>query len=164
MEALKPPLFQIASLLIPLLILLPNLIFFMTKIENMPDKRGEKENRFLSVAEGIGRIGVFVLPVFSAIHLEKTADFTALTGMVIALLFYYAGWVRYFRNNREYSLLFSPLTGIPVPMAVSPIIYFIFAAIVMRSPYLFIAAAILAVGHIPGSLKQYKNLVTRQGF
>ncbi len=144
METLKPPLFHITGMLISLLILLPNLIFFMTKPENMPGK-------------GIGRIGVFILPVFSAIHLEKTADFIALTGMVIALLFYYAGWMRYYKSKREYRLLFSPLMGMPVPMAVSPVVYFIFAATVLRSPYLFIAAAILAVGHIPGSLRQYSN-------
>ena len=137
------------------MVLLPNLIFFRTKPNNPPGQSEQKENTILSAVEGIGRIGVFILPVFFAIHIEETYEVIALLGMIISLAFYYAGWIRYFKNNREYSLLFSPMAGIPVPLAVSPIVFFLFAAIILRSPYLFVAAAILAIGHIPVSLKQY---------
>jgi hypothetical protein len=150
-------LFHPISLIIPLIVLLPNLIFFrMNSSESNRNK--EKENPVLSAAEGIGRIGVFLLPVFSVIHVVHFYEMIALLGMLISIAFYYFGWIRYFIRNREFRLLFTPIMGIPVPMAISPSVYFLFAAVVLHSPYLFISSLILAAGHIPISLNtNYRN-------
>jgi len=146
-----------ASLIIPLLVLLPNLFFFAGK---PADKTGEAKRReppLLVALEGIGRSGVFLLPGFFAIHTGRLYEFAALIGMLVSLALYYYGWVRYFRHGRENSLLFSPILGIPIPMAVSPILYFLLAAVVLRAPPLFLSALILVAGHIPISLQQYRR-------
>jgi hypothetical protein len=114
-------LFHPFSLIIPLLILVPNLIFFTTKPNNFPKGKEVKENPILSAFEGIGRIAVFITPLFSAIHVENIYELAALFGMGISLVFYYYGWLRYFIGNREYGLLFSPIMGIPVPMVIGPV-------------------------------------------
>jgi hypothetical protein len=44
--------------------------------------------------------------------------------MLLALAFYYTGWVRYFTRGRTPALLYKPLLGIPLPLAVSPVDYF----------------------------------------
>ncbi len=144
------------SLILPCLVLIPNLLFLGAKPVYMPEGRN-KENPILAVAEGIGRLGVLILPVFWEIHLEKTYELIVFIGMIGSILFYYAGWIRYFTKGREYKLLFAPLLRIPVPLAISPVLYFSFAAIILHSPILLIASLILAVGHIPMSLAEYNR-------
>lgn len=145
-----------SSLLIPLLVLLPNIAFFVTKPKDpSPGVKANGVFTLLETFENIGRVGVFTVPVFSAATFSRPEDVFALISMGFTLAIYYAGWLRYFRNNREYKLLFSPFMGIPIPMAVAPIAYFLCAAVILRSPYLFIAGTILAVGHIPISIREY---------
>ena len=144
------------NLVIPFVVLLPNLIFFTTNPNHQPQEA--KENRILSVFEGIGRIGVFILPVFSKIKVNHFSEIIAFLGMILAIGFYYYGWIRYFVGNRDYKLLFSPIIGIPVPLAISPVVYFCLASIILHSTYLLISSVILAIGHIPISLNTYSQL------
>ncbi|MFC3746126.1 hypothetical protein [Paenibacillus sp. GCM10012306] len=143
------------SLVIPLLILLPSLLFFKLEPRNMPSEKNKK--LLYTVAEGVGRVGVIVVPLFFAIHLQETYEIISLVGMVLALLLYYFGWGRYFRNGREYKLLYSPMLGVPVPLAISPIVYFLCASVVLHSVYMLIFSVILAVGHIPSSLREWER-------
>lgn len=147
--------FHPLSLLIPLMILLPNLIFFRLGPQNMPSENNKTS--IFTVAEGIGRFGVILVPLFFSIHIQTTFEIISLIVMLLSLAVYYFGWLRYFRNNREYKLLFSPLMGVPVPLAISPFLYFLFAAVVMHSFYFFIFSVIFAVGHIPNSLNDYNR-------
>lgn len=68
--------------------------------------------------------------------------------MLICLGLYYSGWIRYFAKGRRYPLLFAPLLGIPLPMAVGPVTYFLAASFFLRSPALCGAAVLLGIGHI----------------
>lgn len=150
--------FHIISLIIPIAVLLPNLFFFGIPPRNLPTNMVDKESPMFKIAEGIGRLGVFVLPIFSSIHHDKQYEVLSLIGMLFFLLLYYVGWIRYFRRDREYKLLFSPMIGIPVPLAISPILYFLSASIVLHSSLLFISSLILAIGHIPISLVTYHQI------
>lgn len=146
---------HITSLIIPIAVLLPNLFFFGIPLRNSPANIEVKESLILKIAEGIGRLGVFVIPIFSSIHHDKQYEVLSILGMFTFLLLYYIGWIRYFRRDREYKLLFSPMIGIPVPLAVTPILYFLSASIVLHSSLLFISSLILAIGHIPINLITY---------
>ncbi|WP_438350670.1 hypothetical protein ACP8HI_08520 [Paenibacillus sp. FA6] len=150
--------FHFISIIIPIAVLLPNLFFFGIPPRNSPANIEVKESLILKIAEGIGRLGVFVLPIFSSIHNDKQYEVLSLLGMFIFLLLYYIGWIRYFRRDREYKLLFSPMIGIPVPLAITPILYFISASIVLHSSLLFLSSLILAIGHIPISLITYHQI------
>ncbi|WP_130609535.1 hypothetical protein [Cohnella abietis] len=141
------------SLVIPLMILLPNLIFFKYPPQNMPS--GNNNSLILTAAEGIGRIGVLIVPVFYTMHIHETYEIISLIVMVLSLLMYYLLWVRYFRNNREFNWLYSPIMGVPVPLAIFPILYFLFSSVVIHSLYQFIFSLIFAVGHIPNSISDY---------
>jgi hypothetical protein len=143
------------SLLIPLMIMLPNLIFFKSQPQNIP---GEKsKNSLYTVAEGIGRFGVIVVPLFFSIQIQNKSEMISLIVMILSLVMYYIGWVRYFRNNREYTLLFSPMMSVPVPLAISPIVYFLLASVILHSVYMLIFSVILAAGHIPSSLREWER-------
>lgn len=145
------------SLIIPIAVLLPSLFILGRPPRNMPTKIENKEIPIFKIAEGMGRLGVFLLPIFSSIHHDKQVEVLSLIGMFIFLLLYYVGWVRYFKGDREYRLLFSPMIGIPVPLAITPILYFLCSSIVLHSYLLFISSLILAIGHIPNSLILSKN-------
>jgi len=74
--------------------------------------------------------------------------------MGVTLGFYYAGWIRFFVQGRDYALLFKAMLGFPIPMAISPVIYFLFSSLVLRSFYQAIGAAVLGVGHISISIHE----------
>lgn len=145
--------FHYINLIIPFAVLMPNLIYIGFPPRNLPDVKKNHTILILKSAEGIGRFGVIVLPIFSSIHKEEQYEFLSLVGMTVFLLLYYFGWMRYFRGKREYKLLYSPMFGIPVPLAVFPTLYFMSASFVLHSPLLFLSNLILAIGHIPISLK-----------
>ncbi|SEN28855.1 hypothetical protein SAMN04487895_10153 [Paenibacillus sophorae] len=149
--------FHPMSLIIPFLILLPNLMFIRLQPRNGPNQGEEKGNPILSAAEGVGRLGVFIIPIFSSVHIDHSYEVISLIGILISLSLYYIGWIRYFGRGREYNLLFAPMIGIPVPLAVSPVLYFLFASVVLHSVYLFICGVLFAIGHIPNSLNSYKK-------
>jgi len=150
-------LIHVMSLIIPFAILLPNLFFFVIPPRNMPAEGGESARPILKLSEGIGRLGVFVLPLFSTIHSDNPYEVVFLLAMFVFLAIYGAGWLRYYVRGRGYELLFSPMYGMPVPLAISPILYFISASVVLHSPLLFLSSLLLALGHIPLSLDTYHH-------
>lgn len=101
---------------------------------------------------------MFVLPIFYPFTIDNSQDQMMLLGMVTALAVYYFGWYRYFANQREFSLLFSPLWILPLPLAVSPIVYFLSAGFIQDSVPLIVAATTLAIGHIPISYNTMKAI------
>lgn len=106
--------------------------------------------------ERVGQVGVFLSPLLYPIHVVSTIDLVCLVGMAVALGLYYACWTRYYAKGRKRSLLYRSLIGIPIPMALTPVVYFLFAAEILRSPVLLAAAVILGAGHIPITLMQRK--------
>ncbi|TCZ79298.1 hypothetical protein E0485_05380 [Paenibacillus albiflavus] len=150
--------FHYISLIIPVAVLLPNLLFFGMPPRNTPTNVHRKSNPIFTIAESIGRFGVCVLPIFSVIQIDKPNEIFSLMGMIAFLLLYYSGWVRYFIRNRDYPLLFSPLIGIPVPLTIAPILYFLCASVVLHSFLFFLSSLILAAGHIPTSLHTYHQI------
>jgi hypothetical protein len=115
--------------------------------------------RVLGVLEATGRLAVFVVPFFFRIRVATCGDRIAAGVMAVALGIYYTGWWRYLRYGRDYGWLWKPLWGIPVPLAVSPVLYFAAASIVLHSAALTVAAAVLAVSRVPLSNRQARRLV-----
>lgn len=135
-------------------ILLPNLLFLIFPPVNVPSQKTVSFSwRILLMCEKVGQMCVFVLPLFWEVKASEKTPFM-LAGMLIFLLIYYVGWARHFVNGRDYGLLFNKLLFFPLPLAISPILFFIFAALLLDSWPLMIGALILAIGHIPESYRQ----------
>ena len=137
--------------LVSVLILLPNLLWMLFPPRGQPeDGTGPASglHRGMVILEWVGRIATLVIPFFYRIEVQSTRQVVALVTMALALLFYCACWVRYFVLGRTYALLFESLLGVPLPMAISPIVYFLAASVLLGSWYLALATLVLAVGHL----------------
>jgi hypothetical protein len=148
-------LFHPFSIIITALVLAPNLIILFKKPVSIPPNP-LKEPVILVAFERLGQLGSFISPVFYAINVSGIPEIIATFGMGLMLCIYYIGWIRFFTREREYRWLFWPLFSIPVPMALCPVVYFLLASVILHSLPLLISSLVLAAGHIPISLQQYK--------
>lgn len=148
-----------ANIAIPLLIILPNLLWAVFPAIDAPAPQSRAAvRRFWTAMEGlerVGQIGVFMLPLFLRVEIEKVVHKAALAVMIGALLLYYICWVRFFRSGRRNGLLCAPLGFIPSPMAVCPIIYFLASALLLDSWLLLSATLVFAIGHLAICRRDY---------
>src|SRR5512133_656382 len=149
--------------LIPLAVLLPNLLMiFLRPVATPPEaKHKTARMKLMELVERIGQAGCFLIPCFYQLPLLRTASVDALVVMGLALAFYYAGWVRYVAKGHRFTLLFAPMIGVPVPMAVAPVVYFATASFFLQSWPLGVAALLLGIGHISisqGEWERSKNI------
>lgn len=140
--------------LITLAVLLPNLLALLLPPPGRAPDPASRENRrlrTLEIFERVGQLGAFVTPFFYRISVTGLPQWLAIGVMAALLAIYYAGWVRYVRKGRGEVLLYSPVLGIPLAMALMPVLYFLAASILIHSLPLAVAAALLGLGHIPVS-------------
>jgi hypothetical protein len=145
--------------LIPLLVLLPNVLM----VRFPPTERPEDAsgvNRWLEALERLGQAGVFVIPCFYRVRVQGAMASVSLVVMALALVCYYRGWLRYVQQGRRYALLFAPMWGIPLPMAVMPVIYFGAAAALLRSWSLAAATVVFAIGHLVVSAHEQRRIAS----
>ncbi len=148
--------------IITLLVLLPNLLVILYPPAGAPPPRGDNSRlaKWMGILERVGQVSSFVVPFFYALNFDINDGEIGigLALMLLSLLFYYACWVRYVSLGHRFELLYQPFFGFPLPLAVCPVVYFLSAAIVLHSPYLWLAATALAVGHIYVSFTELKRL------
>ena len=101
--------------------------------------------------------------MFYRFSLRTTAGRLALGVMLLALAFYYTGWARYFTTGRNFALLYKPLVGIPLPLAVSPVVYFLAASVALRSVPLAIAAVVFGTAHVAVSRFECERMSRASG-
>jgi hypothetical protein len=102
----------------------------------------------MEIVERAGQISAFAIPFFYPVRVKGGLEIASLAGMILALFFYYLNWGRYVRQGRALRLLFQPCAGIPIPLAISPVVYFLLASVLFHSWYLLLAAVVLGIGHI----------------
>ena len=66
---------------------------------------------------------------------------------IVFLVLYYIVWIRYFIGGRDAALLVKSFLGIPQPLAVFPVLYFIFAAIWLHNYIAVIFMIIFGAAH-----------------
>lgn len=69
------------------------------------------------------------------------------------LALYYALWVRYVAVGLAGAALYRPLWGLPVPMAVLPVLVFLLVAAWLNNAWIAVAALVLAAGHLPAAAR-----------
>ena len=137
--------------LVTLLVLLPNLLMLFLPPNGLPTAAVGKKSSLTSameIVERAGQVTAFVIPFFYPLKVHGSFEIASLAGMILALSFYYINWARYALQGRAFRLLFQPCLGIPLPLAISPVVYFLLASLLFHSWYLLAAAVVLGIGHI----------------
>lgn len=131
--------------LLPVLVLVPNILFlkFPPLTTSTKIKHTSQESKLMEAIERIGQVGVFVIPFFYQTYVETLAEMLCIPVMMVSLMIYYVGWARYFSKDRQQVLLYKPLMGMPLPLVISPIIFFLTASVFLSSGLLFVFALIL---------------------
>jgi hypothetical protein len=147
--------------LIPLLVLLPNALLM-----RFPPREKPADVSTVSLPprllERLGQVGVLVIPCFYRLRFSGAVSVGSLVAMALALVGYYLGWLRYARGGQQYALLFEPMWGIPLPMAVLPVVYFVAASALLRSWYLALATIVFGVGHLVVSENELRKTTSRR--
>jgi hypothetical protein len=142
--------------LLSVLVLVPNLVYLKYGPTSVPAAQGGA-NKTMEIAQRVGQIGVFTIPFFYQTYVETTVEKFSLAVMAVFLAVYYVGWARYFSGGRQYRLLYSPLMGMPLPLAISPVAYFLAASVFLGSLPLLAFALVLGVSHTYVSKREYKK-------
>lgn len=141
------------GLLVSLVILAPNLLLLpFPPREGLP---GVRVPGVLTVLERAGQALCLVVPAI-------TATGPAVWGWTVVVaagaLGYLGLWVRYLVTGRRVRALYSPVAGVPVPLAILPVVVFLATAAWLSNPWIAVAAVVLAAGHIPASLRIARTL------
>lgn len=150
--------------LVTILILLPNALWVLFPSKSLSTNETIAKNsitKAMEIMEGAGRIAVFCIPFFYHFEIKGNWAYLNLVVMAGTLCIYYTGWVRYFIRGRAYSLLYAPLISLPIPMAVSPVAFFLSSSIVLHSAPLAVATIILGIGHFYMSWLEYQRLTRK---
>lgn len=135
--------------ILPLMVFAPNLfVLFFPPKDSPPRPEETGILKLMTGLERLGQVSVLLIPFFYSINIDTSFRRVGFSVLLISISLYYVGWLRYLLAGRHYKHLFYPMLGIPIPMAIAPIIYFFAAALVLGSWPLVIGTISLAVGHL----------------
>jgi hypothetical protein len=148
--------------LITAAVLVPNLLFLVLPPSDAEKYGTPADSLPFAILERVGQVSSFILPLLFPLSFSGTRMLVAWIVMGVLLAFYYAGWIRYFRVGRGYALLYKPLLCVPVPMALSPVLYFLLSSVVLGSIWQAMGATILGVGHITVTMREYRRVAAKE--
>lgn len=147
--------FSVIGLGLFLLIFLPNGVVLLYPPKDVPENIKDAGIVFTAM-ERCGQIGIALLFLFSAAYFDNAETNVWFYLMLASVLVYYLLWMRYLIKGMSFSMLFAPLWGLPIPMAVFPVAAFFFTSAWTGSVPLAVAAGMFAVGHFVNSWHSYK--------
>lgn len=139
--------FSLNALVIIILVMAPNIIYFIKPPTNIPESLGSRI-KIIERIENISRIISFILLLFLSRKPDANLINPWVVGMLIFLLLYFVLWGRYFYNGCSYSLLGKSFLSIPMPMAIFPICCFICAAFWLDCFPAVIVLVVFGISHI----------------
>lgn len=135
--------FSFVGLTASLLVLLPNLVAVVA-----PPRDGFAEvalPRPLVWGERAAQAACLTVPALTA----GATDLRWAPAYLTALRLYCALWIRYLVRGRRLRTLYDTVFGVPVPMAVAPVVAFASIAGLVGSLPALVAAVALAATHLP---------------
>lgn len=111
--------------------------------------------KWVEVIENVSRIAYLILMTFLV---NKDAPYYLNVWLVLAAIFlilYYVVWIRYFIGKRDVALLAKPFLFVPIPLAIFPVLYYLFAAIWVGNYPAAIVMIIFGAAHITVSVQSF---------
>ncbi|WPC42704.1 hypothetical protein [Clostridium sp. JS66] len=119
--------FSWSALIIIMLVMIPNIIYFIMPSTDITESLGSRIKLIESI-ENISRIISFILLLFLSKNQNPNLKSPLVVTMFIFLALYFILWGRYFYEGSSYGTLGKSFLGIPAPMVIFPVCYFICAA------------------------------------
>jgi|NGEPerStandDraft_6_1074524.scaffolds.fasta_scaffold07871_3 hypothetical protein len=141
--------FSWVGLIFSAAMLAPSLLLFAFPPVDAAASSSVAVPRLVVVLEAVGRAACLVIPPISASFQHPIDVWFVLAAL--CFISYLALWGRYLARGRRTALLSRPWAGIPIPLAVFPVLTFAFGAAWGRSSWLAGATLLLALGHVTGS-------------
>lgn len=128
---------------LPMLI---NVIYAVISPANAP-KEPAQVNKIIEFVEQATRI-LYMLAICLLVSQRKIdyGSFWLYLGIAFLVL-YYIVWIRYFAGGRDVAFLSKSFWGIPMPLAVFPVLYFLCAAIWLHNIPAVIMMIIFGIAH-----------------
>lgn len=145
--------FSVAGALLSFAVLAPNLLLLVLPPRDRAPVRSA--GGFATALERIGQAACLVLPALAPVTPAPDGWFI---GVVVAIAAYWSLWGRYLQRGRSIRDLYGPVLGVPVPMAILPVVAFALIGAWLASVWLLAAAAVLAAGHLPNSVAAWRGL------
>lgn len=138
--------FSWVGIVIFILPMLINIIYLIVPPANMV-KEIPSYNDTLELVEQVTRV-LYAVSICVLVNDKKT-DFMS-PWFYLGLLFltlYYIVWIRYFVGGRDLALLGKSFMFIPMPLAIFPVLYYLFATIWVRNGIAAILMIIFGIVH-----------------
>ena len=147
--------FSYIGLITLLLLFIPNLLW--TRCQPA-DYSAENENRVLMIFEKAGQVLVTCIAlIFSDFNLQTLSPWLIwLVLAAVAMALYEFCWIRYFIGEHTVASFYRSLWGIPVPLAVLPVVAFFCLGIYGKVVWMLLAVVLLGIGHIGIHLQHLK--------
>lgn len=151
--------FSYVGVLFLIMLFVPNSIW----AKNQPDGYSEiakNEKRFFVVFERVGQVMVTCCAViFSDFNLKKISLWSLwLAAGFVLMLIYEMAWVRYFKFGHTLKNMYGKFIGIPVPLALLPVLAFLLLGVYGKSVLMIASVVILGIGHIGIHIQHYKKI------
>ncbi len=110
----------------------------------------------LEIAENISRVAYLaaLTVLVSNDPLDPKSVWLILSAAFLIL--YYMVWIRYFKGGRDIALLKKSFLFVPIPLAVFPVLYYLFAAIWMGNYPAAVIMVIFGAAHITVSVQSFR--------
>lgn len=112
--------FSYRALIIFILLMLPNVIYFISPPTDVPKTLGGSV-KLIGVAENVIRAISFLLLFFVPKNPNASLKSPWVIGIVIFMVLYFVLWRRYFLEGSSYAVLGKDFLGIPMPMVIFPV-------------------------------------------
>ena len=146
--------FSVIGLVIFLVPMLINIVYFLLPPvdekkdgESRKQKEERKENRILSMIESGSRIAYAIAICCLVSKAEISYRSPLLYVSIVFLILYYIVWIRYFIGGRKMRLLGSSFLFVPMPLAIFPVLYFLFAALWVHNYYAMGVMILFGIAH-----------------
>jgi hypothetical protein len=139
--------FSYTGLIFLCCLFVPNIFYGRHQpIDNLP----VKENKLLLVLERTGQVLCTLLVlIFDDLNIHGMSWRTVWLALAfVAMVLYLLCWGRYFRGRHLTKDFYRPFLGIPLPLAVLPVLAVLLLAVYGRIISLGLAAVVLGMGHI----------------
>lgn len=136
---------------LPMIVNIFYALFPATNVGTTPNSA----NKVIETVEQVTRI-LYLLTLVLVVSPKKLE--VKSIWFVLALFFlvlYHIVWIRYFMGGRDVALMSKSFLAVPIPLAVFPVLYFIFAAMWMHN---YIAVGCMVVFGISHYIVSYTSL------